>query len=170
MYKHIYIYIYIHPTVQLQLVFSVYKCVYIYIHAYTYIQIYIYVFFVCVVDSLHMAFMSHSLVCSTVSDSHISDSEQSTRPDFYNGSQKDRHNYSCTNRWESEEEQGLTVFQPPKLAVDINLPADRLHGLTASWRTTRRRQSRLLGQCSFNFILHDTGSNNSGGRSATSRA
>ena len=79
MYKHIYIYIYIHPTVQLQLVFSVYKCVYIYIHAYTYIHIYMYIF-VCVVDSLHMAFMSHSLVGSRVSDSHISDSEQRTRP------------------------------------------------------------------------------------------
>ena len=68
MYKHIYI----HPTVQLQLVSSVYKCVCIYIHAYTYI--YIYVYFFCVVDSLHMAFMSHSLVGSRVAlpGSHIS--------------------------------------------------------------------------------------------------
>jgi hypothetical protein len=66
MYKHIYIYdIYIHPTVQLQLVFSVYKCVYIYTCVYLYT--YIYVYFVCVVDSLHMAFMSHSLVGSRVS-------------------------------------------------------------------------------------------------------
>lgn len=36
----------------------------IYIHVYTYIHIYVY--FVCVVDSLHMAFMSHSLVGSRV--------------------------------------------------------------------------------------------------------
>ena len=142
------IYIYIYTLLSSFSWFSRYinVCIYIYMRIPIYIYIYMYIF-VCVVASLHMAFMSHSLVGSRVSDSHISDSEQSTRPDFYNGSQKSRHNYICTTRWESEEEQGR-VFQEPQLAADINLPADRLHGLRASWRTTRRRQSRLLGQCS----------------------
>ena len=73
-----YIYIYVCINIYIYTLLSSFnwfpRYINVCIDIYMRIPIYIYVYFFCVVDSLHMAFMSHSLVGSRVAlpGSHIS--------------------------------------------------------------------------------------------------